>query len=45
MVVVRDAETGAILSLARGGKANVVATGNVTLSFSDGIHSTRQRLP
>ena len=45
MVVVRDAETGAILSLARGGKANVVAKGNITLSFSDGIHSTRQRLP
>jgi hypothetical protein len=40
LVVVRDAVTGAILSLARGGEANVATNGgDVQLTFSDGIHS------
>jgi hypothetical protein len=40
LVVVRDASTGAILSLARGGDVSVVTSGgDVRLDFSDGIHS------
>jgi hypothetical protein len=40
LVVVRDAVTGAILSLARGGEATVATNGgDVELVFSDGIHS------
>jgi hypothetical protein len=43
LVVVREAATGAILSLARGGTAKVATPngGDVQLVFSDGIHSTR----
>jgi len=40
LVIVRDATTGSILSLARGGDATVATTGgDVQLVFSDGIHS------
>ena len=40
LVVVRDAVTGTILSLARGGEANVATSGgDVALEFSDGIHN------
>ena len=40
LVVIRDAETGAILSLARGGDASVTTNGgNVNLTFSNGIQS------
>ena len=42
LVIVRDATSGAILSLARGGVANVATTGgDVQLIFSDGIHSVQ----
>jgi hypothetical protein len=44
LVVVRDAVTGTILSLARGGEANVATNGgDVALVFSDGIHSVASR--
>jgi hypothetical protein len=41
MVVVRDAQTNRILSLARGGQASI-ATGasNLSLQFTAGVHST-----
>jgi hypothetical protein len=43
LVVARDAATGAILSLARGGTATVAApnAAGVQLVYSDGIHSVR----
>jgi hypothetical protein len=45
LVVVRDAVTGSILSLARGGTANVATTEghDVELIVSDGIHSLANR--
>jgi hypothetical protein len=44
LVVVRDALTGAILSLARGGSASVATNGgDVSLVLSDGIHSVPNR--
>ena len=40
LIIVRDALTGSILSLARGGDASVTTTGgDVELVFSDGIHT------
>jgi hypothetical protein len=39
LVIVRDAATGEILSLARGGTANVVARGGVRLEYSNGIRT------
>jgi hypothetical protein len=42
LVVVRDASTGKILSLARGGAAKVATRGDVKLEFSDGIHTVRR---
>jgi hypothetical protein len=39
LAVVRDAISGSILSLARGGEASVTTTGDVQLVLSDGIHS------
>ena len=41
LVVVRDASSGAILSLARGGSSSVVTKGDVKLEFSNGIRSIR----
>jgi hypothetical protein len=44
MVMVRDARTGDILSLARGGAADVRATGDVELVVSDGVRSSTRRV-
>jgi hypothetical protein len=44
LIIVRDAMTGAILSLARGGDASVTTSGgDVELVFSDGIHTVANR--
>jgi hypothetical protein len=42
LVVVRDAATGKILSLARGGAARIATRSDVRLEFSDGIHTIRR---
>ncbi|HEX8275066.1 MAG TPA: hypothetical protein VF615_20700 [Longimicrobiaceae bacterium] len=44
MVMVRDARTGDILSLARGGAAEVRASGDVELVVSDGVRSSTRRV-
>jgi len=44
-VLVRDAQTGAVLTFARGGRAEVVSTSNsLDLTLSDGVRSARRSL-
>jgi hypothetical protein len=45
LVVVRDARTGRVLSLARGGRAHITSTaGEVVVEVSDGVRSTSRRV-
>lgn len=44
MVMVRDARTGDILALARGGAADVRSAGDVELVVSDGVRSSTRRV-
>jgi hypothetical protein len=45
MVMVRDAQTGEVLSFARGGSVDVVTQNRkLDLVFSDGVHSQVKRV-
>jgi hypothetical protein len=46
MVMVRDAETGEVLSLARGGSVQLPGLrGEIDLVLSDGVRSSVRRVP
>ena len=46
MALVRDPATGQILSFARGGRLDIAVPGQeLDVTFSDGVKSTRQRIP